>query len=426
MSQKVEKPSLSGQRIKTRKRDEKEKYDPIGFRDAILTGLEANGCSASDLEGVHKYLDSAGNKLDYRRYAEVLFDLIIAGGILAPGGSIVKDVRADGQPGTTEICVFCAKDAAQVKGYANLLVKLIRRYKYLERSLEESFGKVMMFMRGFDADQREKLAAVTAFLLTVGLIPTSVLSKLLQDHLIKDGCALNFLLSCLKRWSEEKDAATIWSALRRYQLEQRLMEFMPVAKRTEPNLTQALSDEGLSALVDYHRAHACQSVKRELQSTLKQLLEERFSQERIIDEINSRASASDLSDSDVVVLLWTTLMNIKEWNKKQELAAEQSVKYLRQEVAPLLAEFAGRSQKAEMALMRAIQEYCYDNINFLKVFQKIVVLLYKCDVLSEDTILKWYSESHSAKGKSVFLDQMKPFIEWLKNAEEEDTDEDDD
>lgn len=92
----MEKPSLSGQRIKTRKRgkltwivsfyktqrtletkniinsiqcrnafsmpclfilsnsDEKEKYDPIGFRDAILTGFEANNCSASDLEGVHK------------------------------------------------------------------------------------------------------------------------------------------------------------------------------------------------------------------------------------------------------------------------------------------------------------------------------------------------------------------------------------
>lgn len=29
-----------------------------------------------------------------------------------------------------------------LQGYANLLVKLIRRYKYLERSLEESFGKV--------------------------------------------------------------------------------------------------------------------------------------------------------------------------------------------------------------------------------------------------------------------------------------------
>lgn len=86
-----------------------------------------------------------------------------------------------------------------------------------------------------------------------------------------------------------------------------------------------------------------------------------------------------------------------------------------------MGEFAS-SAKAEMALIRAIQEYCYDNINFLKVFQKIVVLLYKQDVLSEDTILKWYREGHSQKGKSVFLEQMKGFTEWLKNAEEESED----
>ena len=40
------------------------------------------------------------------------------------------------------------------------------------------------------------------------------------------------------------------------------------------------------------------------------------------------------------------------------------------------------------------------------------------DVLSEDAILKWYKEAHSAKGKSVFLDQAKPFVEWLQNADE--------
>lgn len=40
------------------------------------------------------------------------------------------------------------------------------------------------------------------------------------------------------------------------------------------------------------------------------------------------------------------------------------------------------------------------------------------DVLSEEAILKWYKEAHAAKGKSVFLDQMKKFVEWLQNAEE--------
>lgn len=40
------------------------------------------------------------------------------------------------------------------------------------------------------------------------------------------------------------------------------------------------------------------------------------------------------------------------------------------------------------------------------------------EVLSEEPILKWYKDAHLAKGKSVFLEQMKKFVEWLKNAEE--------
>ena len=43
-----------------------------GFRD-----------TGSDLEAIHKYLDGAGSKLDYRTYGETLFDILIAGGILS-------------------------------------------------------------------------------------------------------------------------------------------------------------------------------------------------------------------------------------------------------------------------------------------------------------------------------------------------------
>lgn len=59
--------------------DEKERYDPIGFRDGIITGLDK--CS-NDFEAISRFLDQAGNKLDYRRYGECLFDILIAGGIL--------------------------------------------------------------------------------------------------------------------------------------------------------------------------------------------------------------------------------------------------------------------------------------------------------------------------------------------------------
>lgn len=47
-----------------------------------------------------------------------------------------------------------------------------------------------------------------------------------------------------------------------------------------------------------------------------------------------------------------------------------------------------------------------------------IILYPVADVLSEEAILKWYREAHSAKGKSVFLEQMSKFVEWLLNAEE--------
>lgn len=77
-------PTLTGARIKTRKRDEKEKYDPRQFRDEILAGLQGTGDNFDD---TLKFLDTKGNQLDYRQYADTLFDILIAGGMLLPGKS---------------------------------------------------------------------------------------------------------------------------------------------------------------------------------------------------------------------------------------------------------------------------------------------------------------------------------------------------
>lgn len=65
-----------------------------------------------------------------------------------------------------------------------------------------------------------------------------------------------------------------------------------------------------------------------------------------------------------------------------------------------------------------VQEYCYENMSFMRAFSKLVLMLYKTDVLSEEVILKWYTEPNSSKGKHMFLDQMKKFVEWLQSAEE--------
>ena len=60
-----------------------------------------------------------------------------------------------------------------------------------------------------------------------------------------------------------------------------------------------------------------------------------------------------------------------------------------------------------------VMRVLYENSTDVKV-----ALFFTAEVLSEEPILKWYKDAHVAKGKSVFLEQMKKFVEWLKNAEE--------
>ena len=59
---KAELPTLAGKRVKTRKRDEKVKYDPKEFSEQLISSLN----EAKSLEEISKYLDKAGSEMDYR------------------------------------------------------------------------------------------------------------------------------------------------------------------------------------------------------------------------------------------------------------------------------------------------------------------------------------------------------------------------
>uniref|UniRef100_A0A3B4B938 eIF5-mimic protein 1 n=2 Tax=Periophthalmus magnuspinnatus TaxID=409849 RepID=A0A3B4B938_9GOBI len=177
------------------------------------------------------------------------------------------------------------------------------------------------------------------------------------------------------------------------------------------------TEAGLKELSDFLRVQQSLGTRKELQKELQERLDHNLPIKEMVQYVKEEMKKNDLHEPVVMGLLWTCLMNAVEWNKKEELVTEQALKHLKH-YAPLLAAFSSQGQ-SELVLLLKIQEYCYDNIHFIKAFSKIVVLFYKADVLSEEAILKWYREAHSAKGKSVFLEQMSKFVEWLLNAEEE-------
>lgn len=417
MSQKVEKPSLSGQRLKTRKRDEKEKYDPSAFRDALIQGIND---TEGDLELVSKFLDVS--KLDYRRYADVLFDVLFAGGQLAPGGSIVEDPDQT-KVSRTDICVFgCEEDRNKLKAYFDVFNKLLRRYKYLEKSFEESIKKILVFLKGFKEDEQRKLAIILGIIFANGFCKAQVLSGVFEEHLVKEGISLRFATVMFRSWLEDKDINSVVKSLKTASIDSRLLELFPLNKRSQEAFVTHFRKEGLDSIANFQNKQQSFEVKKELQNILSEMMNDDDNPKEIVAYLVEYMKKQGLGDSEIVIHVWNTIMAQVEWNKKEELVAEQAIKHLKKYSLVLAA--VAKSLEAEIKLIVKVQEYCYENMVFMKVFQKIIVLFYKTDVLSEDSIMKWYNVSHSTKGKSVFLEQMKTFVEWLQNAEEESDEED--
>merc|ERR1719436_1267185 len=136
-------------------------------------------------------------------------------------------------------------------------------------------------------------------------------------------------------------------------------------------------------------------------------------------DLKDAIKKNGMAESEAVAMIWVAVMAAMDCNKREDLLQDQALKHLKNYIA-LFSAFTS-SAKSEMVLCNKIQEYCYDNQSFLKLFNKIMLLFYKTEVLSEEVILKWYKDGHVPKGWTVFSDQMKKFIEWLEQAESEES-----
>jgi hypothetical protein len=145
--QSAAKPSLQGVRIKARKGAVKAhaKHEPTGtsrrsctyftpsassilslslvFRDQVYKHLEA--IPGGDFDAVTNKLIQAGSTLEFLKYSDALFDILIVGGLLQPGGSYLD---ADGP--TSPFSLFQIKlpsEPEDIKKFVEVLNKLIRR-----------------------------------------------------------------------------------------------------------------------------------------------------------------------------------------------------------------------------------------------------------------------------------------------------------
>ncbi|CAG2065146.1 unnamed protein product, partial [Timema podura] len=103
-------------------------------------------------------------------------------------------------------------------------------------------------------------------------------------------------------WKMEKGLASMMTALKKSGIEGRLMEFVPLNKRTEDNFRSAFEERGLVDIVKLHKAQASQEAKKDLQIQLEDQLSEGRSTKDIVTDLKEVAIKNGIPEHEVVAL----------------------------------------------------------------------------------------------------------------------------
>ena len=123
-----------------------------------------------------------------------------------------------------EVCVFtCDASIAEMKKHVQIIRNLTRRFKYLTKTFEESMVKILKFLKGFKSEERTRLAVFSGLILAEGLVAGTILSSLLNEHLVKEGVALSFITKCFEVWLVERDISSVGQVLRKAKMDFKLL-----------------------------------------------------------------------------------------------------------------------------------------------------------------------------------------------------------
>ncbi|KAJ1797935.1 hypothetical protein LPJ59_002823 [Coemansia sp. RSA 2399] len=442
-----EKPTLNGVRIRARKRDAKAqaKYEPEDFRENVFQVTK--DIEPKDYSKISSALDIAGNTLDYRRYGDTFFELLVTGGLIAPGGVI----EYDEDYGRLPFCLFelASGDDPLVgaKSWNALIHKLTRRYKYLERIFSKTSQHVLENVHRYSEDDNRKLAVGMGVLISSGFLTMEPLKTLQKEHLTKDGVALRFFTDLVRVYLKDTSVDQLRRALAKARIDQ-LIDFFPPNKRDDDCLTRHFEAEDMSELIEVHVAARANAERGNLFYDLVDIVNDAklvrdaaaaaAEKDNDVDVDKDKYKATNISlakaaktamrankwdEPQVVVLVWDAIMSPTESALKVEQMEQQSFVQIKRH-SPVL-ELLTSEPKSEIALLKHIQAHAYRDPRLTKYFGRIVYELYSADVLSDSAIIFWASKGANPEGKAVFLEQTRSLVrklETMASDEEEDSD----
>nr|DAD27618.1 TPA_asm: hypothetical protein HUJ06_029086 [Nelumbo nucifera] len=162
--------------------------------------------------------------------------------------------------------------------------------------------------------------------------------------------------------------------------------------------------------------------EREVEATFLRAVHENVKQDNVILEVNSLRLSYNMSFADCAGAIFYSVM-------KLALETPHSTNSeLFKNVASVIATWGGlmkhylQTIDEEIEVIMKFEEMCLESAKeFSPLFAQILHLLYDKDILQEEAILSWASEKEGAdESDKIFVKQAETFIQWLKEAPEED------
>lgn len=358
-------------------------------------------------------------QLDYRKYTDQLFEILIVGGLLAPGGSYVDD----GAP-VSAFSIFAAKseNVEDVRPYVEVIEKMIRRYKFLQKPLEEtSMPGILQYINRYEPVQVSKLAVACALSIQMGLTNASILAPLQKDHLTKDDLALNFITMVFRTYLKDQSMEHLASTLRKGGIRDWLL-FFPQTKRSQPDVIPNYfrsSEVNLPQVAEYYSRRQTKELREQTASDLAEMVEkEETTPQEILDLLNDRQKKLNAAPEEFVVVVFEGLMRGIDAGTKQD-QLEMIIPKEIERLASVLEPFASTA-RAEIALINAIQLHCYTDTRVFKSFPTLLKILYNENVISDGAIIYWAQKGAKPQGKQHFIKLAEPLVNFIEAQDSED------
>ncbi|KAL1412791.1 hypothetical protein Q8F55_000539 [Vanrija albida] len=411
------KPTLTGVRIRQRKGQAKAtaKFEPETFRDSLLLHLALVATPPTTNDLVAK-LVQAGTTLEYLKYSEQLFELLFVGGLLQPGGAYLDDKRSPFyilQPAGGEL-----GDWPPVKGIVETLQRVIQRYRYLQRPLEESFlPDLLGYLAKWDADQRAKLAEAIAMLVIELQIAPKALTSLAKDHVVKDQVGLDFLTKFFRVYLARQSIDHLAATIRRSGLRDILTVF-PVQIRDRAHLDAHFKKEGLPQIIDWYAKVALSEIKEETISAVSRMINDEDSNQQIVEHLKAQQAERPAPEADLCEWIFLGWMKAFDWTARADQLDANVVAFVNR-LAPTLEPFCNGA-KAEVGIINAVQVFCYQDTRILKAFPQILKVFYNTDIVSDQAIIYWHQKGAKPQGKQHFLKVTQALVDFLEEESDED------